>query len=278
MEFRGAIMREAFATPVSVPVTGRLASRPLVMPFARALAVLAAFTPKDRWLANRELADRTRLPASTVRRLAQSLLHLGYLQRDAEGHKYRLSAAVLALGYAAIANSGLRNAARRHMQAFSEAHGMDVALWSRDRLELTVVESCAGGPARPPVDLHVGVRAGIACSPVGWTLLGVLPELERYYLMDRIEQREDREWPRQRRRLCEALSQVKQLGYCVSIDEWPAERCVVAVPILIEGGAPLVLSCAGHGAHITRARVQRELAPRLMAAAEAIANSSLLLS
>ena len=75
------------------------------MPFARALSVLSAFSPQDRWLGSRELALRAELPASTATRIAQSLTRLGYLVHDPIERKYRLGMPVLALGYGAIANS-----------------------------------------------------------------------------------------------------------------------------------------------------------------------------
>src|SRR5262245_16374405 len=67
------------------------------VPFARALAVIGAFGPHDRWLGNGELAARTGLPQSTVTRIAQSLVALRYLHYSHGERKYRLAAPVLAL-------------------------------------------------------------------------------------------------------------------------------------------------------------------------------------
>src|SRR6516225_2333811 len=78
----------------------------MVTPFARAMELLWAFTPQDRWLGNRELAQRTGLPPSTVSRIAQTLVLLGYLHHAHVERKYRLAPSVLALGYGVIANSG----------------------------------------------------------------------------------------------------------------------------------------------------------------------------
>lgn len=244
--------------------------RPMVMPFARALALLGAYTPQVRWLSNRELAARTQLPASTITRIAQCLVQLGYLHYDAGERKYRLAAPVLALGYAAIANLSLQRAARVHMQAFADSQRMHVNLSSRERLDLIVMESCSGTREPLSLNLHVGARVGIASSPMGWALLGVLPELERCYLMENVERRMPREWPRQRQRVGEAIAQVYELGYCMSIGEWDPGLAIVARPILVEGHVPLVLACVGSSAQITRARVHRELGPRLRAAATAI--------
>ena len=80
----------------------------VVAPFARALMLLEAWSPQTCWLGNAELSTLTGLPASTVTRLTQTLVGLGYLHHSPKQHKYRLTAAVMALGYGAIANSRAR--------------------------------------------------------------------------------------------------------------------------------------------------------------------------
>lgn len=242
----------------------------MVAPFARALALLGVFTPQDRWLGNRDLAARTQLPASTVSRIAQSLVILGYLHYNVEERKYRLAAPVLALGYAAIANSELQRAARDHLQELADTQRVHVNLSSRDRLDLVVLESCSGAQAPLTLNLHVGARVGIASSPMGWALLAALPELERYYLMENVERRMPGDWPRLRRRLGKALGEVYEVGYCTSVGEWDRELCIIAAPVIVEGHAPFVVACVGSSAQITRARIQRELGPRLLSVARSI--------
>jgi DNA-binding IclR family transcriptional regulator len=245
----------------------------LVAPFARALALLGAFTPQDRWLGNSQLVARTGMPPSTVTRIAQSLAALRYLHYAPAERKYRLAAAVLALGYGAIVNSDVQRAARAHMQAFAARHKVLVNLSTRDRLELIVLESCGETTAAMPVDLHVGARVGIASSPMGWALLAALPELERFYLLENIERRMPREWPRLRRRSGEAVAQVHDQGFCVSLGESERDAGVVATPLLIEDHAPLVLACIGSGAEASRQRLRRELGPLLLALAADIRQS-----
>lgn len=240
------------------------------MPFARALSLLGAFAPQDRWLRSGELAERTSLPASTVTRIAQSLARLGYLLYDPTERKYRLGPPVLALGYGAIANSDVQRVARVHMQAFADQHKVHVNLSSRDRLDLIVLESCSSAQALLSLNLHVGVRVGIAASPLGWALLAALPELERQYLLENVERRMPREWPRLRRRYSEARVQVQERGFCSSLGEWDQELGIIAAPLLIEGYSPLVVACVGSSAQMTRARVERDLGPRLLGMAAAI--------
>lgn len=255
--------------------TGRdvVARRPMVTPFARALSLLGAFTPQDRWLGNRDLTVRTGLPASTVTRIAQTLVLLGYLGYEPAERKYRLAPAVLALGYAAIANSNVQRWARVHMKAFADQHKVHVNLSTRDRLDLIVLESCSSPQSPLALNLHVGSRMGIAASPMGWAFLAALPEIERYYLLENVERRMPREWPRLRRRLSQGVAQVHDKGFCTSIGEWDHELAIVAAPLLIDGYAPLVLACVGLSAQLTRPRVERELGPRLVGMTSALQQS-----
>ena len=243
---------------------------PMVRPFARALALLATFTPNDHWLANGDLAARSELPPSTVTRLAKWLAQLGYLHRSPVDRKYRLSASVLALGYGAIANSAVQRSARAHMKTFADQHKVHVCLSTRDRLDLIILSSYGSRQSFFKLNLHVGARLGIASSPLGWALLAALPELERLYLMENIERRKPREWLRIQRRLNQAMDEVNDKGFCSSLGEWDQDLGIVAVPLLIEGYAPLVLACVGPTSKMTRPRVDRELGRRLLAMAAVI--------
>lgn len=252
------------------PTTHAPARRALVAPFARALSLLEAWSPGDIWLGNLELAERTGLPTSTVTRLTQTLVQLGYLRHAPAERKYRLAAAVMGLGYGGIANSDVQRAARRPMQAYAEQNRVHVNLSGRDRLDVIVLESCSSAQLSAGLALGVGVRVGIASSPLGWALLAALPELERFYLLENVQRRLPREWSRLRRRSSEGIAQVNQLGWCAMLAERDQDVAVVAAPLLVPDHAPLVVSCLGPAARMTRARVERELAPRLLAIATAI--------
>ncbi len=242
----------------------------MVVPFARALELLGVFSPQERWLGNRELAERAGLPPSTVARISRTLVQLGLLVHDPAQRRYRLAAAVLALGYGAIFNADAQRVARPAMREFALEHRLHVLLGSRDRLDVIVLES-ASSPLSPiAIDLHAGVRMGIATSVLGWALLAALPELERYYLLDGVQRRMPRDWTRTRRRCSEAVAQVLQRGWCTTPGDGNPEIVMLAVPLQVEGHAPMVLACVGGSQQMTRARIDRELGPRLLALATQI--------
>lgn len=242
----------------------------MVRPFARALELLGAYTPQERWLCIRELGERTGLPPSTVARMTQTLVQLGLLIHDPLQRRYRLAASVLALGYGAIFNADVQRVARGHMREYARHNRIQVLLGSRDRLEVIVLESACSADSPVTLDIHAGMRQGIANSVMGRALLAALPELERYYLLEGVQRRMPRDWANLRRRCSEAVAQVYQSGWCATPSESDLEIGTVAVPLLVEGHAPMVLACVGARTQMTRARVERELGPRLLALAAQI--------
>ena len=247
----------------------------MVVPLARSLSILAAFTPQTPWLCNQELVLETGIPAPSVSRMLRSLVALGYLHYSPERRKYRLAAPVLSLGYAAIAHSNVQRVARLEMQSFADASESYVVLGARDRLDVIVLETCASKPATLDLNLSAGTRLRIASSPMGWAMLAALPELERFYLLGNVERKTEREWPLLRRRITEGISQVHNTGYCMSLGEWEPELAIVAAPLVIADRTPLVLACIGRSARMGRARIERELGPRLVAAAQSLQQQAL---
>lgn len=255
---------------IDLPTQARRPAPGQVMPFARALSLLATFTPQERWLSLRDLAGRAGLPASTAARLARALADCGYLHHDTEGRRFRLTASVMALGYGAAANSAVRKAARLPMAAFARQNDLHVLLCGRERLDLIVLDSCES-PHRPLTQrLHVGARVGIAASPMGWALLAVLPDLERQYLMDSLERRAPRAWVQERRRANEAMAQVRERGWCSAGALLGESLTMVATPLRDADQSPMVLACIGTSEAMARARVDREIGPRLAGIAASI--------
>nr|MBF0682591.1 helix-turn-helix domain-containing protein [Pseudomonas sp.] len=251
-----------------------------IAPLGRALAILSSFPPQERWLAVSDIALRTRTPVSTAARLLKSLAVLGYVRHCEQRRKYRLTAAVLSLGYAANTNTVIQQAALGGMRALAQEGGVCVVLGSRDRLDVVVLESCRAEnsqrAAAPDPAIPVGTRLSLAESPMGWALLAALPKLEHQYLLDSLERRQKREWPRVRRRLSEAIFQVHEKGFCTSLSEWDSEISVVAAPLMVQGRAPMAVACIGHSAKMTRASIERNLGPRLIGLVEGLQEAGFL--
>ncbi|CAG2153714.1 IclR family transcriptional regulator [Cupriavidus numazuensis] len=241
-----------------------------IVPLARALAVLGAFTADRHWMTNRDLAALTGIPVPTVARIVQSLVSLAYLHRDPIHKKCRLAAGALSLGYAAIMPTDMVSTARVPMQAFAEATDTCVVLGARDKLDVTVLDAQVGAHALLDPGLSAGVRMPLCAGPMGWALLAALPESERFYLLGNVERKSGNDWPSRRRRIAAGISQLHNAGYCVSAIIDKPGLVLLAVPVCVPGLPPVALACIGRSARMARSRIERELAPRLIAMAEAL--------
>jgi DNA-binding IclR family transcriptional regulator len=96
----------------------------------RALEILGAFEPSDQRLTLAELAKRTRFYKSTILRIAQSLLRLGYLQRFDDGC-YQIGPTPLMLGAIYQRSLRLGDILLPLMRELADQTGESVSFYSR---------------------------------------------------------------------------------------------------------------------------------------------------
>jgi len=140
--------------------------RHFVTALARGLEVLTCFRSGDALLGNGELAERCRLPKSTVSRLAQTLARLGYLRYVDDVAKYRLGGSTLALGSAMLSGMAIRQLARPMMQEVADFSRAVVALGVRVGLGIIYIEVCRNNAALS-LSLDVGSRLPLPMTAIG---------------------------------------------------------------------------------------------------------------
>jgi DNA-binding IclR family transcriptional regulator len=238
--------------------------RQFVSALARGLEILRAFAPSDRLLGNQEIATRTGLPKPTVSRLTYTLTQLGYLNYSERLGKYQLGTPVLALGYAVLANMGVRQIAQPHMQALADLTGVSVALGSRDRLNLLYVEYCRP-QSTVALRLDIGARIPLATTSMGRALLAALPDDERRYLMDHIARKEGERWPEIRAGIEQGIEDLATRGFTIAFGGWQKDVNAVGVPLVPADGSPiLAFNCGGPSFLLPRERLENEVGPRLV--------------
>src|ERR1700756_2149187 len=139
--------------------------RSFVVALSRGLDVLRAFQPNDGLLGNQEIAARTNLPKPTVSRLTYTLTRLGYLTPVPRFEEYQLAPAAGALGYAALANLGVRHLSEPFREEMMRATGGAVAIGGRDRLSMIYFGQSRGMTLG--VQLDVGSPGPAAANPAG---------------------------------------------------------------------------------------------------------------
>lgn len=250
--------------------------RQFVTALHRGLDILRAFSPEDRTgLGNRDLADRTGLPNSTVSRLTYTLLKLGYLVYDETTGRYRMGVPVLGLGYACLSGMKVRETAQPLMQALADeaGDGVLVALGGRDDLAMTYIAAARAARGMISLQLSVGSRISLARSAMGRAYLAALDAPEREDLLERIRQKAgpDR-WARLGPEIDEAKAQIDRQGFYVNTGQWLPGINSVSVPYpMPHGETPLLaFNLGGPAFALPEERLSRDLGPRLLQMVQAV--------
>jgi DNA-binding IclR family transcriptional regulator len=237
--------------------------RHFVAALARGLDVLACFRTGDALLGNGDLAERCRLPKSTVSRLSQTLARLGYLRYVEDAAKYRLGGATLALGSAMLSGLAIRQLARPMMQEVADFSLAVVALGVRVELGIIYIEVCRNTAALT-LSLDVGSRVPLATTAMGRAYFAAAADDERDVILHELREAEEASWLRRRRALESGIEQQRKAGCCSSFGEWQPDVNGIAIGFRPGGGLPtMALNCGGPSFNLSRAFLLDEVRPRL---------------
>src|SRR6202163_305830 len=192
--------------------------RSFVVALSRGLDVLRAFQPNDGLLGNQEIAARSNLPKPTVSRLTYTLTRLGYITPVPRFEKYQLAPAAMALGYAALANLGVRHLSAPYREELMRETGGAVGVGGRDRLSMIYFGQSRGMTIG--VQLDVGSRVPIATTAMGRAYLWALPNDERVALLRELREHYGSRWPKMREGIERSGEMVERYGFTISAGEW----------------------------------------------------------
>jgi IclR family transcriptional regulator, positive regulator for flagellar biogenesis len=246
-------------------------SQATVSALRRGIAVLQCFGEGAHSLSNAEISERTRVPRPTVTRLAATLVSLGLMRQDPDTERYSLGAGVLPLARNFLSGLDVRMHARPHMARLAESFGASTFLAVRDGLDMVLIEASRARSSVLTMRMDVGSRLPILASALGRAYLSALAEPERSQLLDELRRSQQGDWPRLRAAVEQAMRDAAAHGYCASLGELRAEVNSIAVPLTLPGGEHVALNCGGPAFAFPEVRLRTEVAPRLLAAARAIA-------
>ena len=237
--------------------------RKFVVALARGLEVLRAFRPHDGMLGNTEIAERTGLPKPTVSRLTYTLTTLGYLKHLPRFSKYALAPGVLALGYSALAQMGIRQIARPFMQDLADYAGASVALGAPDRLRVIYVEHCFSHSVLS-IRLEVGSRIPIATTASGRALIAAMDARERMAVFDLLAERYGSRWPALKAGIDQGIADYERYGFTLSIGDWQPDVNAVSAPLTLPDGSGLfAINCGAPAYSLTREALIGDIGPKL---------------
>jgi DNA-binding IclR family transcriptional regulator len=241
-----------------------------VQGLVRGLLVLRVFKPGEGSLSHSEITDRTGLPNATVSRLTQTLTALGYLAYIPKLGRYTLGPAVVSLCHSLITGMPYRNHARPTLQALADMFKLPVSLGARDQLDMINIETVRHSGA-PSARFDIGARIPIGLTAMGRAYLFGLPENERIQIMNAIL----KSVPGNERRTISkgfdmAFNSLTKHGFCTSLGDWRADVWGVAASVVTADGVALAINCGGHPNDLSTDLINREIGPRVAAAAAEI--------
>ncbi|MBG6071775.1 DNA-binding IclR family transcriptional regulator [Polaromonas sp. CG_9.7] len=247
--------------------------RHFVTALARGLEVLSCFSHGEITLSNQELAQRCKLPKSTVSRLTMTLTKLGYLIHVQESGRYRLGTACLALGSALLNKLDVRKIARPMMQELAEFSGASVSLGLRDKLSMIYVENCRSSAALT-LTLDVGSRMPLSTSAMGRAWLAAVTQDDRLEAMKQICELDHLAWPKVKAGVDKALEDYKTLGVTCSFGDWNKEVNGVARAFDPGNGLPIMaVNVGGPSYNLSPQFLLDEVRPRLLQVVRSIENA-----
>lgn len=248
--------------------------RDFITSIARAFSILRAFKRGERALGNKEIAQRTGLPKSSVARITYTLTKLGYLEYLSEEEKYSLGIGVLALGQNFLSGNDVREVARPLMQELADYSQSTVALGARDGVHMVFLEICHGAQLFR-LRLEVGERV-----PRGTTALGragyaaLTPEERAAAVAAYLQNVKKSDWAKVREGLDQSAKDYEKYGFCFSLGDWNKNVFAVGVPMMSKDRKKVMaFSCFGPVHEMTRARIITDLGPRLIELRDRVQNA-----
>ncbi|QVQ51587.1 IclR family transcriptional regulator [Spiractinospora alimapuensis] len=156
-----------------------------VTALARGLRILETLSRAEGPMGNGQLARSTGLAPSTVSRLTDSLVQLGYLRINPTSGAYFLTPKNLRLGYPVLANMSIVGKGQRVLDDLSAETGVTAALAVRDEVHVAFVATARGRGVRA-VRLAVGGRLPVAVSAAGLALMAQCAEPHRSRVLRQI--------------------------------------------------------------------------------------------
>jgi DNA-binding IclR family transcriptional regulator len=239
--------------------------RSFVVALSRGLDVLRAFQPNDGLLGNQEIAARTKLPKPTISRLTYTLTKLGYLTPVPRFEKYQLAPSAMALGYAALANLGVRHLSEPYREEVMRATGGAVAVGGRDRHSMIYFGQSRNGQTLG-VQLDVGSRVPIATTAMGRAYLWALSDDERAALLRELREHYGSRWAKMRDGIERSGETIAKHGFAISAGEWHDDISAAGVALkLNDGTGPYAFNCGAPAFRFTEDRLLNDIGPRLVA-------------
>jgi IclR family transcriptional regulator, pca regulon regulatory protein len=235
---------------------------------ARGLAVIQAFSQRQRELTVSQISAKTGFSRAAVRRCLYTLAKLGFAASDDSRH-FHLRPRVLALGHSYISSMPLAAMAQPILENVSHILHESCSIATLDRTDIVYIAR-VNVTRIMSIDLVVGSRLPAFCTSMGRVLMADLPAEKLEEFLSRVEfKRYTERTVASAEKLRQVLRLVQRNGYCIVDQELESGLRSMAVPIRDSTGR--VVAALNVGAHAQRVSIQDlqvRFLPHLKAAAQ----------
>jgi IclR family KDG regulon transcriptional repressor len=221
----------------------------------RALQILSSFNDQHSERSLSDIAQEVNLHKATTHRIVTTLVNYGFLERAADGQKYRLGLQLTDLGFKAIRRMDLRREALPYMTQLTQQveEACDLSIF--DRGEVFYIEYVQG-PHALTVAAAVGQRLPAYCTASGKLFLAHLPPSELDAILNHPMIAYTVNTITSSDKLRQQLDEILKQGYGVDDEELEAGiRAVSAAIHNQQGGVVACVSIPGPTSRMTIERI-----------------------
>lgn len=177
-----------------------------------------------------ELSSELDLHKSTVHRILNSLIYMGYARQDAETNKYSLTYKILEISHQLLNKADIIDTLRPHLKKLVNETGETVHLVSLDEKDAVYIDKVESFQNSVRMVSKVGSRIPLYCSGVGKAMMAEMsPErVEKIWQNSEIRKMTEHtitEFPQ----FLKVLEEVKKNGYAMDNEENEiGVRCIAA--------------------------------------------------
>ena len=246
-----------------------------VTALSKGLSIIAIFRAGQPSMSPLEIAEATGLNKSTVQRSLFTLESLGYLCKELDTKRYRLTPMSLDLGTGYLQTSDLIERANPYLHELNRDIEESCNLLEPCGLDMLYV---ARFPSHKQISLHIplGRRLPMYCTAAGRAYLSALPSAEYVGILERSDrQAHTASTVTDLAQLHTVIAQAHHDGYAYANEEFYAGDISVAAPVVNASGQPLgSVNVSVPFSRWSLEDTRRELAPKVINAARAISSAT----
>lgn len=196
----------------------------------RGLVLLQLFGNSPQGLTAKRVAERSRLPVSTVHRFLRNLETAGFLNCGSDG-VYHLGIACFAIGQAALGQLDVRRVSLPYLQELNRQTRETIHLTIRHGVTAVYVEKL-DSMEQLRIHSRIGAAVPLYCTAVGKVMLAYMPAEERESLLGQVSfKRLTPNTIGNLQELDSQLNRIRKQGYAVDLEEHELHIRCIAAPI-----------------------------------------------